>query len=336
MTSAAFDRHVASQPIEVARLLDLAVPELDRSRPLVFTGIGTSLHACRVAAAWIRILSRGAVRAVAIDAHDLALYEGVTKADQVVVVSHRGTKRYPQAVIQAALNAGATVVAISGKGAPLHEGAMTVETCEQEAASTHTISYTSSLSVLARIVCAVLGDDARRFADALSAVPDAMAATLELPLQTAAVDALAERSPAPILVAGAGLDAITGEEAALKIKEGTYRWSEGLHTEFALHGTPAVYDDRLSAILIQSDDDGGRGADLAGVLAAVGAPAFECSDRTGCEFPFVAVPALARPFAAIIPLQRLVSELASRNGASPDQTHLEAEPWHSAILGVKL
>jgi len=337
MTSAAFDSHVARQPMEVARLLDQPVPELDRGRPIIFTGIGTSLHACRVAATWMRMLSGGSVRALAIDAHDLALYEGVTGKDQVVVVSHRGTKRYPQAAIEAALDAGGAVVAISGQGAPAHEGVTTIETCEQEIASTHTVSYASSLSVLARMACAALGDDdARPLADALPAVPEAMAATLELPLDTAAVEALAQRAPAPILLAGAGLDAITAEEAALKIKEGAYRWSEGLHTEFALHGTPAVYDACLSAILIRSGEDGGRGADLEGVLAAVGASTFECSDQAGCEFPFAPVAAIARPFATILPLQRLVSGLAARNGASPDQTHLEVEPWRSAILGVNL
>lgn len=337
MTSAAFDSHIARQPTEVARLLEQSVPELDRGRPIVFTGIGTSLHACRVAAAWTRILSGGAIRALAIDAHDLALYEGVAGRDQVVVVSHRGTKRYPQAVIEAALDAGGEVVAISGQGAPAHQGVTTIETCGQEVASTHTISYTSSLSVLARMVCVALGDDdGRPLAEALAVVPEAMAATLELPLDAAAVEALAQRAPAPVLLAGAGLDAITAEEAALKIKEGAYRWSEGLHTEFALHGTPAVYDDRLSAILIRSGKDGGRGADLEGVLGAVGAFTCECSDRADCEFPFAPVAAIARPFTTIIPLQRLVSELAACNGASPDQTHLEAEPWRSAILGVSL
>lgn len=51
MTSTAYDERVASQPDAVQRLLDDdPVPALDASRPVVFSGIGTSPHACRVAA----------------------------------------------------------------------------------------------------------------------------------------------------------------------------------------------------------------------------------------------------------------------------------------------
>ena len=73
-----YDRHVASQPAAIEALLaGPEVPRLDPARPVVFSGIGTSLHACRVAAGWVRLLTGGAIRPAAIDAHDLALLEGV-------------------------------------------------------------------------------------------------------------------------------------------------------------------------------------------------------------------------------------------------------------------
>lgn len=38
----------------------------------------------------------------------------------------------------------------------------------------------------------------------------------------------------------------------------------------------------------------------------------------------------------VLPFQRLVSAAAVRLDANPDLTHLEAEPWASAIRAVQL
>ncbi|MFF9036884.1 SIS domain-containing protein [Streptomyces sp. NPDC014892] len=334
--SAAYDRHVASQPEAVAALLSTPVPVLDPARPLVFTGIGTSLHACRIAAAWVRLLTGGRVRAAALDAHDLALTEGVTAADQIVVVSHRGTKACPNDVLRRAAEAGATTVAITGEG-PAEPVADTVlRTCPQEAASTHTVSYTTALTLLARLVATAFGEAGAPLTAALAQVPEALSRTLRLPVAPEAVDALADAA-GPVLVTGTGLDAITAAEAALKIKEGTYRWAEALHTEFALHGTPAVFSATTAGFLLRpAGPDAGRTADLERVLRALGAPVHHCADDPGAALPFAAVPDLVRPLVSVVPFQRLVSLAAVRTGASPDLTHLEAEPWASAIRSVKL
>ena len=45
----ALDTQIASQPAAIARVLaQVEVPTLDAGRPLIFAGIGTSLHACRI------------------------------------------------------------------------------------------------------------------------------------------------------------------------------------------------------------------------------------------------------------------------------------------------
>jgi glucosamine--fructose-6-phosphate aminotransferase (isomerizing) len=69
MTTFAYDEQLAAIPAVVGELL--ARPEhpvLDPRRPIVLTGIGTSLHAARVAADWVSQLTGGRVRAVAVDA----------------------------------------------------------------------------------------------------------------------------------------------------------------------------------------------------------------------------------------------------------------------------
>ena len=89
-----YDTQIESQPDAVEAVLRRPVPRLDRSRPLLFCGQGTSLHAARVAAAW------AGYPALAVESQDVALRTGVPPGAQVVVVSHSGggftpAGRYP-------------------------------------------------------------------------------------------------------------------------------------------------------------------------------------------------------------------------------------------------
>lgn len=215
-----------------------------------------------------------------------------------------------------------------GNNAPIAD--VVVRTCPQDKASTHTVSYTAALTVLGGLVAQTF--DAAELAKALTEAPTSMRETLALPLPVEAVDAVV--SAAPTVVTGTGLDAITADEAALKLKEGTYRWAEGLHTEFALHGTPAVFSSSTAAFLLRSADDGGRTTDLKNLLDRLGATTLTVAEDG--DVRFAATHPLARPLVTVLPFQRLVSAAAVRLGANPDLTHLEAEPWASAIRAVQL
>src|SRR5947209_17426516 len=149
MARFAYDEQIASQPAAVEDVLSrVEVPALDPDRPLIFTGIGTSLHACRVAAEWVADLSGGANRPVAVQAHEFALLGRLNRDDQVVVVSHRGTKRFPNEVLARVREAGATSVLVTGFGAEHPAGDHVLRTCADERAGTHTVSYLTALSVL--------------------------------------------------------------------------------------------------------------------------------------------------------------------------------------------
>ena len=104
------DRQIASAPEAIRKILADAVdlPELDPGRPIIFTGIGTSLHAARVAAGWINMLTDGKIRAQALDAHDVGTWAPLRPDDQVIVISHRGTKIFPTAALARARAAGST------------------------------------------------------------------------------------------------------------------------------------------------------------------------------------------------------------------------------------
>lgn len=335
MTRFHLDDQITAQPAAVRAVLEREIPPgLDPRRPILFTGEGTSLHACRVAANWVARLSNGAIRAHAIESHALALVAPLRADDQVVVVSHRGTKRFPGEVLQRARSAGAMTICVSGEGAAEIPADIVIRTCPDETSATHTVSYVSALAALARLVMPLGGERATEFEHALASVADAMEATLSLPPPAAAAERLAGREP--ILVTGFDLDAVTADEAALKLKEGTWHWAEGMSVEAALHGPVAVYGPRAAGIVIApAADDGGRSAALAEVCHAVGMDVLHCGPGDS-DLPFVEVSIWVRPMTSILPLQRLVAETARRVGSNPDTIRTDEEPWAGAMKRVRL
>ncbi len=336
MTRFKLDDQIASQPAAVRAVLDRDIPlPLDPRRPILFTGEGTSLHACRIAAIWAARLSNGLIRPHAVDSHSLALAASLRAEDQVVVVSHRGSKQFPGEVLRRARATGAATICVSGEGTAEIPADVVIRTCPDETSSTHTVSYLTALATLARLVLPLgEGDSTAGFGDALGGVADAMEATLALPAPLATAERLAAREP--ILVAGFDLDAVTADEAALKIKEGAYLWAEGMSVEAALHGPVAAYGPAAAAVVIAAaTDDGGRDAALAGVCRDVGMDVLRCGPGD-TDLPFVDASPLLRPLVSILPLQRLVAEMARLRGSNPDTIRTDEEPWGGAMRQVRL
>lgn len=335
MSSTAYRAQVGSQPDAIARVLaDTRVPTLDADLPLVFTGIGSSLHACATAAAWAVAVTGGRIRPTAVDAHDLVLSGGVRRGEQLVVVSHRGTKRFTNRLLSQAADVGAATIMVTGNGSPDPAGDVVLRTCDDETAGAHTVSYTAALAVLGLLVSTLGGSRADELRDALRQVPDAMRRTLDLPEPVAVASRLA--GVEPILIAASGVDAPTADEVALKIKESTFQWAEAIGTELALHGTPAVFRANMAALILRPEhDDGGRANDLQAVLNAVGAPVFGVAAGGG-DIPFAPVPHSVRPLVSIVALQRLVAVMAELTGGDPDTIRSGEQPWARAISSVTL
>ena len=331
----ALDEQIASQPEAVRNLLQrLEVPELNLQRPLIFTGIGTSLHACRVAATWVTILTAGGVRPVAINAHSLALNTLLRSIDQVVVVSHRGTKQFPRAVLDRARHMGAATVAIVGEDAPEPEADTIIRTCPNERSGTFTVSYITALVALGHLVAHCVGSRGEALLSAFATVAEAIEQTLALPTPVVQAERIAGREP--LLITGFALDAVTAAEAALKLKEGTYRWAEGMEVEMALHGPPAAFRAGMGAITITpASDDGGRTQALRTLLHDLGVEALTCGEQDE-DLRFAQVSQLIRPLVAIVPLQRLTAECARISGTNPDDIHRDVEPWKTAMERVVL
>jgi glucosamine--fructose-6-phosphate aminotransferase (isomerizing) len=285
-----YDAQIESQPDAVAAVLRRPAPHLDSSRPLFFCGQGTSFHAARVAAAW------AGYPAQAFESHDVALRGVIPAGAQVVVISHSGGG-YSPAVLRKARAAGATTFAVCGEAAALDADHL-IRTCPPERAQTHSVSYLTALAALGRMLGLDLDSAPRLLRDALAA-----------PAPADEARRLAGKDP--LLVTGFGLDAITAAEAALKLKEATFQWAEGLAVEQALHGPQAALRPGMGAVLFVPDgDDGGRTARLRELGRAVGVEMVEiriapCSDAL-------------RPLLSIVPAQRMAAEIARLTGGDPD------------------
>ncbi|GAA4555491.1 SIS domain-containing protein [Pseudonocardia xishanensis] len=330
------DRQIASAPNTLQTILDaVEIPELDPARPVLFTGIGTSLHAARIAADWVSLLTGGQVRARAVDAHDIGTWAPIRSDEQVVVISHRGTKIFPTAALRRAAEAGASTVAIVGETAPEQPAEHTLRACANETAGTFTVSYLSSLTVLAALVAPLDRSPDRAFAEALGRIPQAVADTLKLGDPAKAAAQLVDS--AVLLLIGFGIDLPTAQEAALKIKEGAWMWTEAMSPEFALHGTPASYRPDMAAVLLEPTfDDGGRTERLREVVSDLGLRTLDVGAETEGPLAFTAPHPLLRPITAIVPLQRLTAELARLRGTNPDTMHGGRDPWERVMTGIRL
>ena len=297
---------IRTQPDELRRLLDdpgaaQAAAQRIAGRRTWLVGIGTSWHAAHHGA-WL--LRDAGIDAAALHAADVAPYaRRFDAADAVIVLSHTGHTGYTAQALEAAREAGAAVVHVTGVGA-----GGDVETVVAETSYAYTASHTGALMRLAQMaeaLGAALGD--------LAAVPDAVARVLDAP--AANVD-----PPARLLeLIGAGPNAWTAQEGALKIREASYVATEGLSAEQFLHGPSVALDGQDTLVVL---DGGGPAAArteaIAGAMEVIGARVVRIAERD-----------LGEPL-SVFPLtvwvQRIALELAQTRGVSPDRFRYEEDP----------
>jgi glucosamine--fructose-6-phosphate aminotransferase (isomerizing) len=250
---------------------------------VLHTGCGTSFHAAQTGG-WAE--------------QALELVLRPRKADVLVAISHEGTTAL---TLEATRAFDGPVWLITGKPeSPQAELADEVIVCtpEVERSWCHTASYTCAVAALA----ALHGQD-------VSWLPDAVEQALE------------RREPVSeherFLVAGAGRDWPTAQEAVLKLREGAHVAAEAHHTEQLLHGHLAAIDDTVRAFVLEGE---GRAAErAAGAVAAL--------RELGCETTLVPT---VHPVVDIVRFQLLTLDLAEARGVDPDPIRTNEEPWKRA------
>jgi glucosamine--fructose-6-phosphate aminotransferase (isomerizing) len=275
-------RAIAAQPEWLRQVpADVRLPAGARA---VATGCGTSFHAAQTFGPAVQAL------------------EAVLSppgADVLVVVSHEGDT--PLTLEAARAFAGERWLVTAKADSPLGELCehVVVATPEIERSWCHTASYTCAVAVLA----AFRGEDVSPLAGAVEA---ALAAEAE-PVSEH------ERW----LVAGAGRDWPTAQEAVLKLREGAFVAAEAHHTEQLLHGHLAGVDESVRCFVLEGE---GRAAERArGAAAAL--------RELGCDTTLVPT---SHPVVDVVRFQRLTLDLAGARGVDPDRIRRDDERWERA------
>jgi fructoselysine-6-P-deglycase FrlB-like protein len=271
---------IHAQPDWLARVpADLRLPEGN----VLYTGCGTSFHAAQTGGA-------------AVQALELVL--SPPEADLLVLLSHEGTT--PLTLEAARAFGGSKWCVTAVRDSPIAElcDEVVVATPEVEKSYCHTVSYTCAVAALA----ALRGED-------VSGLPDAVEAAIADPFPVSEHERW--------LVAGAGRDWPTAQEAVLKLREGAFVAAEPYETEQLLHGYLAAVDEHVRAFVLQGE---GRAAErAAGAVAAL--------RELGCDVTLVPT---VHPVVDIVRFQVLTCDLAAARGVDPDLIRRDDERWKRA------
>lgn len=322
---------VVSAPSEGFERAAEAITEADR---VYLTGMGTSLHAATVGRYLLEHAMGHEADLRVASAFELAIRGKFSKADAVIVVSHRGWKRYAARVVELAKAGQAATVAVTGKGSgeAVRAAAVVLETCEQEKSAAHTVSYTTALAVLGRIgVEAARAGGRSGRADALwrdlGAAPKGIASILR---REGRFVALAEdlAGLASVVLLGTGPDIVTAREGALKIVETSYIGVHPYELEQILHGPLAgIHGEEIVVHVANVGTPAKRTAEAAAAIARIGCRQLgivqEGSGVDPDQFPWaLRTPRTIEPLAPlvnVVPLQLFAYYLAVQKGHDPDE-----------------
>ena len=336
---------IAAQPAAIAEVVArnregtaALARALKQAPSLTLAGLGTSLNGAIFGEYWLRTIGRMAsVRAVS--SFDVVNYGLKPQAGgALLVLSHRGWKQCSARAVAEAKAAGVVTAAICGQGPD--EGARVADhlllTTEQEQSAAHTKSLTAAMALLFALALELRspggsGDDleTQRLRGEFETIPEMMRRRLG--------DDSRERDAAEqmrnyrrIVVLGGGPNYPTAREIALKLKETSFAYAEGMQIEEFLHG-PISSADRDTLVIIASGGGaaGARAEQLANALGEIGAERLGIYSRAGsalAEAVDVGIQVEGEeealsPFALLLSLQLFTYWMAVKRGCNPDLAH---------------
>ena len=286
-------------------------------------GVGSSWHAALVGEHLFATLGGLGARARAVIASEWTAYGPRPEpGDALVAVTHRGSRVTADAVTLAA-SRGAVGVAVTAKGVTLAGATHTLQTCEVEASGAHTVGYTTALAILALLAAEAGGaDEARR---ALGGLPDLLAFLLGQESWDDLGARLASRRQ--FWFVGAGANAATAREGALKLSETAWLPAVAYEPESFLHGPSAALEPDDALVLIAPPGPAhARALDVARAARAIGADVLALAREDDREAAALAGETIAlpdvdetlSPLLAVVPLQLLAYHVAVARGRNPD------------------
>ena len=287
---------------------------------IFLVGTGTSYHGALVGQ---YLLRSAGLDAWAVQAFEFANYPPAPRADDgLVLLSHRGTKRFTQAALEAFDQD--HWLAITGEDAPL-QGPGVVYTVPQERSPVHTASHTGAMIRIAQLAVA-LGSPP--WAAELARVPDAIRRALGL--RAPINQALARLQLGRVVhFVGGGPAYATALEGALKLREAAYVSAEGHELESVLHG-PLISLHAEDLVLMVAQPGAGleRTAELAAALHEIGVASVAVGPSAGhitatVQLETPAIDECLAPIVTVVPLQWLALEVSRRVGVDADSFRKE-------------
>ncbi len=320
---------------------------------LTLAGLGTSLNGALYGEYWMRTVARMAPARAASSFDVVAYGQKPAAGGALLVLSHRGWKLYSARAVAEAKAAGILTAAISGQGPD--EGARQADhlmlTTEQEQSAAHTKSLTAAMAILFALALEMraLGggaDDAeaKRLDAEFAAIPGLMRRRLD--------DDSRERKAAArfhnfrrIVILGGGPNYPTAREIALKLKETSFVYSEGLQVEEFLHGPISAADRDTLVILTSAGGAAGeRAVQTANALGEIGAARLGVFTRAGAALGAAVDEAIEvegedealSPFALLLSLQLFTYWFALGCGCDPDMAHREDARYAKAATRFEM
>ncbi len=353
MTSSHLYHAIHAQPAALRELLadragtEQIAKKLAGARRILLAGIGTSFHAAVVGE---YLLRRAGADAWAVRSFEFVTYpQALQTGDAVIVISHRGSKLHGIKAVEQATGARVFTAGITGKGTKMQGADATLETVEQELSSTHSISYTGALTRLAQIAVHLAklherAEQALRLEQGLASIPTLMENMLarEDEVRQVAQEAAQRR----IYFVGAGPNAASASEGALKAKEAAYVTAEGFELEQAIHGPLVAFEER--DLLIPISVRGAaqqRVSDLLRALSEIGPRVWllgtvpdtgtgELFQRAGwSRFALADAADIVEeltPLLAAVPVQLLADFLATARGTDADSFRRDQDAYRRA------
>jgi glucosamine--fructose-6-phosphate aminotransferase (isomerizing) len=233
-------------------------------------------------------------------------------------------------------------IGISGRESSMTDDGpdLVLRTVAQETSSAYTASHLGALTVLAQ-VATVVGE--RNGAAAIAGWRDTLAALPghieDVLRREETVDAIArDLRDHRIYAIGAGPNAWTATEAALKARETAYVTMDGLGAEQFFHGPIVTVnpDDRI--VVIAAPGPGlARLAEICNALRLIGTPQWivGCPVATVPDASRFALPDLPEPLSpllTVVPVQLLAYYFALAKGTNPD-TFRRDDPHYATAFG---
>ena len=271
------------------------------------------------------MLRSAGVDAWAVRAFEFANYPPTLRDDDgLVLLSHRGSKRYSQAALER-FGGHEHWLPITGEGSPLR-GPSVLYTVPQERSPVHTASHTAAMVRLAQLAVA-LGSPPWKAE--LGRVPGAVRAALKLrPQVIQALDRL--QIGHVVHYVGGGPAYATALEGALKLREAAYVSAEGHELESILHGPLISLRAEDSVVMVAQPGAAlERTGELAAALHEIGVtslavgPSAASLPATTVQLETPAIDEPLAPMVNVVPLQWLALEVSRRLDVDADSFRKE-------------